>query len=390
MPKEKKWVLVPNMYDKSLLRNLLGYQMSFIFELKYTPSCRFIDLIVNGNYRGNYMICEKIEVREDRLALSELDETSNEEPEVTGGYLLELQGSKRKGDLSIFKTTKGISLSVEYPNVDDITEEQREYIINKINAVEAEVYKNNTEHVDLESFARYFIIEDFSANQDEIFNSVFLYKERGDEKIYFGPVWDFDLAFDNAQILYPTNEKKNFAFKYGLSNGSSKQLVAHLLSIEKVLKKVKDVWQEMTNTVFTKQVIRDFIDEKVEEINESQKLNYMRWDVLSKKQFMEAVLRGSFEAEVDYLKEFVEDRFDVFGNIVDTATVESVLEEVKGRNPWGGGGGWGNGDRPWGRGNNTWPRGNNSWPNGDNPWGGNGNNPWGGNGENPWNTGNNP
>ena len=388
--KEKKWVLVPNMYDKSLLRNLLGYQMSFIFELKYTPSCRFIDLIVNGNYRGNYMICEKIEVREDRLALSELDETSNEEPEVTGGYLLELQGSKRKGDLSIFKTTQGISLSVEYPNVDDITEEQREYIINKINAVEAEVYKNNTEHVDLESFARYFIIEDFSANQDEIFNSAFLYKERGDEKIYFGPVWDFDLAFDNAQILYPTNEKKNFAFKYGLSNGSSKQLVAHLLSIEKVLKKVKDVWQEMTNTVFTKEVIRDFIDEKVEEINESQKLNYMRWDVLSKKQFMEAVLRGSFEAEVDYLKEFVEDRFDVFGNIVDTATVESVLEEVKGRNPWGGGGGWGNGDRPWGRGNNTWPRGNNSWPNGDNPWGGNGNNPWGGNGENPLNTGNNP
>ena len=185
-------------------------------------------------------------------------------------------------------------------------------------------------------------------------------------------------------------KKKNFAFKYGLSNGSSKQLVAHLLSIEKVLKKVKDVWQEMTNTVFTKEVIRDFIDEKVEEINESQKLNYMRWDVLNKKQFMEAVLRGSFEAEVDYLKEFVEDRFDVFGNIVDTATVESVLEEVKGRNPWGGGGGWGNGDRPWGRGNNTWPRGNNSWPNGDNPWGGNGNNPWGGNGENPLNTGNNP
>ena len=145
----------------------------------------------------------------------------------------------------------------------------------------------------------------------------------------------------------------------------------------------------MTNTVFTKEIIKDFIDEKAEEINESQKLNYMRWDVLNKKQFMEPVLRGSFEAEVDYLKEFIEARFDVFGNLVETATVETVLEEVKGRNPWGGGG-WGNEDRPWERGNGTWPRGNGTWPNGDNTWGGNGNNPWGGNGENPWNTGNNP
>ena len=152
--KEKKWVLVPNMFDKSLLRNLLGYQMSFIFELKYTPSCRFIDLIVNGNYRGNYMICEKIQVKEDRLALTELDETSNEEPEITGGYLLEGQGRRRKGDLSVFKTTQGISLSVEYPDVDDITEEQREYIINKINAVEAEIYENNTEHIDFRIFCK--------------------------------------------------------------------------------------------------------------------------------------------------------------------------------------------------------------------------------------------
>ena len=56
------------MYDKSLLRNLLGYEMSFIFGLKFTPSCRFIDLIVNGNYRGNYMICDKIQVSDERLA----------------------------------------------------------------------------------------------------------------------------------------------------------------------------------------------------------------------------------------------------------------------------------------------------------------------------------
>ena len=344
--KAKKWVLVPNMYDKSLLRNVLGYQMSFIFGLKFTPSCRFIDLIINGNYRGNYLICDKIEVSDERLSLSKMDETCNQEPEISGGYLIEGQGSRKKNDPSIFKTEKGISLSYNYPDVEDMTEEQKTYIKNKIDEIEAQIYEGNAENIDLESFARYFLVEDFSGNQDEIFNSFYFFKERGDDKLYFGPVWDFDLAFDNAMVLYPTNEKKNFSYKYALSNGSAEKLVSQLLSIETVLQKVKDTWIEMTNTVFTKDIIRDYLDEQIAYISESQKLNYMKWDVLNSKQFMEAVIRGSFEAEVNYLKEFVENRFDIFGEIVSSSTTESVLEQTKGGwgfpwgdNPWGG---WGN------------------------------------------------
>ena len=93
----------------------------------------------------------------------------------------------------------------------------------------------------------------------------------------------------------------------------------------------------------------------------------MKWEVLCSKQFIEALTRGSFDAEVEYFKEFVENRFDIFGNLVASATTESVLEETKGS--WGFQ--WGGGDNPWGG-------------NGNNPWGGNGDNPWGG-----WNNGNN-
>ena len=345
--KAKKWILVPNMFDKTLLRNLLGYQMSFIFGLKFTPSCRYIDLIINGNFRGNYLICDKIEVSKQRLDLDKMDETCVEEPEISGGYLIEGQGSRRKGDPSIFKTSQGISYTYKYPEYEDLTEEQKEYITKKFDEVEAEILEGKADSIDLESFARYFLLEDFSANQDEIFNSFFIFKERGDDKLHFGPVWDFDLAFDNAQILYPTNEKKNFAYKFGLSNGSANKLLSQLLSNEVVLQKVKDLWIEMTNTVFTKEIIRDYIDEQVEYINESQKLNFMKWDVLSSKQFMEAVCRGTFQAEIDYLKEFVDNRFDIFGNIVSSATTESVLEETKKGWPWGGN--WGdNGNNPWG------------------------------------------
>jgi hypothetical protein len=266
-----------------------------------------------------------------------MDETCIEEPEISGGYLLQCRGNGRNRDILSFKTNKGITLSYEYPKLEDITEEQKIYIKNKIDEIEAKVYVNITENIDLESFTRYFLVEDFSANHDGIFNSFYLYKEREDEKIYFGPVWDFDLAFDNAMILYPTNEKKNFAYKYGLSNGSANKFLSNLLSNDTVLQKVKDTWKLMTNTVFTKEVMRDYIDELFELIYESQRLNYIRWDVLNTRQFMEAVIRGSFEAEVDYLKEYVEKRFDVFGEIVANATSASVLEEVPtpGPGPWG-------------------------------------------------------
>jgi hypothetical protein len=183
------------MYDKSLLRNLLGYEMSFIFGLKFTPSCRFIDLIVNGNYRGNYMICDKIQVSDERLALSKMDPSCNQEPEITGGYLIEGQGSKRQTDPSLFKSSKGITFSYEYPDIDDITEQQKSYIKNKFDEVEAQIYAGNADNVDLESFARYFLVEDFSGNQDFIFNSFYLFKERADNKLLFWSSLGFRFSF---------------------------------------------------------------------------------------------------------------------------------------------------------------------------------------------------
>ena len=141
-----------------------------------------MDLILNGNFRGNYLICDKIEVKSDRVDISKMDETCEQEPEISGGYLLQATGSKRRGSPDSFKTEKGITLSYEYPDAEDITEAQKEYITSKINEIEAKIYENNVEDIDLESFARYFLVEDFSANQDGIFNSFFLYKERGDDK----------------------------------------------------------------------------------------------------------------------------------------------------------------------------------------------------------------
>ena len=146
----------------------------------------------------------------------------------------------------------------------------------------------------------------------------------------------------------------------------------------------------MTSSGFTKEAILSFINEQVELINESQKLNFIRWNILNEKQFLQPAARGSYEAEIQYLKEFIENRFSIFGDIVNSATTQSVNEEVQGG--WGsnGAGMWGwpgqNGWPNWGNGQNG-QNGQNGWPN----WGDgqNGQNGWpnwgdGQNGQNGW------
>ena len=377
--KAKKWVLFANMYDKTLLRNRIGYKMSTIFGLKYTPACNHVDVILNGDFKGNYLLCDQIEVNEKRVDITKMDSTNTNEPEITGGYLIEGDAFAEK-EPSYFKTKEGILFAIKHPNSDDITQQQKDYIEKYFNKVESEIYQNNLENIDFESFARYFLIEDFAGNIDGIWSSFYLTKDRGDDKIYFGPVWDLDLAFDNDMIIYPTNEKKNFCFKYIYSNGSTQDLVMKLLSNDSLLAKVKEIWTKMTNSGFDKETMIGFINEQVELINESQKLNFIRWDVLKEKQFLQPTARGSYEAEIEYLKEFIENRFTIFDQIVTNANAETVNEKVQGG--WNGGmGGMGGGGWSWpgwGDGGNG---GNGGWPGwGD---GGNGGFPgWGGNGGN--------
>ena len=324
----KKWVLISNIYDKTLIRNVLAYKISSLFKLKYTPSCRYIDLIFNGNFMGNYLICDKIEVSEGRLNITKMDETCTKEPELSGGYLIEGDTNGKK-DKTYFKTNQGIRFSIKHPKKEILTKEQYNYIANKFNVIESEVYDNNINNIDIESFTKYFIVEEFCANVDAVYNSIYLFKERNDDKLFFGPVWDMDLAFDNSYILFPTNEKKNFAYKFTIANGSTKKIVSKLLNNETILKNIKKKWDKMVNSVFTKEYIINFINEQYEYIYESQKLNFMRWKVLGGRIFMEPQIFENYDKEVDYLKQFIEKRFDTFGQIISNSTTKSVLEEYK-------------------------------------------------------------
>ena len=136
--KAKKWNLMANHSDKTLLRTLLAMKISTLFEMSNTPECRPVDVMVNGEFKGNYNLCDKIEYNKNRVELGELDKNIEQEP-VDGGYLFEAtQYAYKEG--YYLNTTQGIILWVRYPEQEDITVEQLNYINNKLNEVEAEGY----------------------------------------------------------------------------------------------------------------------------------------------------------------------------------------------------------------------------------------------------------
>ena len=322
----KKWNLMANHSDKTLLRTLLAMKISTLFEMPFTPECRPVDVIVNGEFKGNYNLCDKIEYNKNRIDLGELNEKDKQEP-VDGGYLFEAtQYAYKEG--YYLNTTRGIILGVRYPEKEDISVEQLEYINNKLNKVEEEGYNGIVDNIDFESFSKYLLVQEL-CGQSETFWSTYMTKRRNDEKIYFGPVWDFDLAFDNDNRVFSTLNKTNFLFKYDSSAGTMREFAVKLLNNEQLLQSVKDMWRKMTQEKVTKEIILSFIDEQVEKIYESQKLNFKRYDILNKKVIASPTARCSYKREVAYLKEYMPKRFDLVNDIVESATTTSVNEEVK-------------------------------------------------------------
>ena len=364
--KAKKWVLLANHMDKSLIRNLVAFKISSLLGQKYSPACKSIDLIVDGDFEGNYIICDKIEKGKGRVELDSMDETYNEYPNITGGYLMEIDGFADQEPYH-FTSKKGVKVTIKYP---DTTNQQNSYLKNWFDSIEENIYNNqNVDNVDLETFSQFFILNEFCADIDSVWSSYYITKQRNDDKMHFGPAWDFDLSLDNDNRLYPTNSKEKWIFNFGLSSGTFRQFISKLVSCQKSLNYVQQKWLDVTTNSFTKENVFNFIEEQIKYIDESQKLNFKRWDVLNKILQYEAVARGSYEEEIKHLKEFIEERFMIFGNMLLSANTSSFEVQEEGRWPGFNPGDWGNWQWPWNNtngDNHNWPWNNPNWDNNNN------------------------
>ena len=309
MPRNKHWTLLANYSDKTLMRNEVAFWMSRKAGYAYTPRQKYVDVKLNGEYLGNYMLCEHIRIDQNRVNISE-------GASVSGGFLFEID--ERRDDISeaYYFDTKGkdegshkLIVAVKRPELPDITEAQKEYVKAHFQKIEDALYARNgltpendlPKYLDVESFIDYFIISELSKNVDgNLRLSTYMYKKEDDDRLFFGPVWDFDLAFGNADY--------NNCFTTEGWYGYDTRWYRYFFRTEKYREMLVDRWKELRSTEFTDAKMFAYIDEVAAELEISQQKNFERWKILDKKVWPNYKVPGSYRGEIAYLKEFISKR----------------------------------------------------------------------------------
>ena len=316
--KAKKWTLISNYGDKTLMRNLLAFHISEVIGMPYTPYGRSVDVILNGEYKGCYQLCDQIEVNKNRVNIDEMETSDISGEALTGGYLWEIDAYADQ-EVSWFNSNHNIPVTIKSPDEEDITPEQSKYVADFFNKMEETVYAtyfDNKDYgwrsiLDAETFLKHFLIGELSGNTDTYW-SVYQYKKRGEDKAYTGPVWDFDIAFDNDYRTYPLNNKSEFVcFNGGSTAGSMGQFVRRVvLQDAQTIPELREIWAVARCNGIDSASLCMWIDSIAEEIDCSQTFTFMRWDILNRQEHMNPVARGSFAAEVAYLKDYISKRVE--------------------------------------------------------------------------------
>jgi len=315
--KAKDWTLINNWGDKTLMRNLLAFDFSKRLEMPYTPAGKPVDVVLNGNYVGCYQLCDQIEVNPGRVEVEKIDENCTSEDSLKGGYMIEMD-AYASGETVWFSSNRGVPVTVKYPDEDDITQSQQDYIKSHFNLMESTLFSNPTKaisnYIDTGTFLRHFLVGEFSGNTDTYW-STYMYKYRNDEKFYFGPCWDFDLAYENDNRTYPINgtidqPRTEWVYKSGGSAaGGVRDIVDKILNDSYTYKQLKNIWAQYRDQgVISEHALHSVVDNYASEMEASQQLNFVRWPIMNDYVHQNPQIYGSYEGEVQNVKNYISNR----------------------------------------------------------------------------------
>lgn len=320
--KAKKWTLINNYGDKTLLRNILAFETSRRLNMPYTVYCQPVDVIMNGEYQGCYQLCDQISITDNRVPITEMTPADTQEPELTGGYLIEVDAYASR-ESSWFTSSRNIPVTIKSPDEDEITTEQKNYIRSYFNLMESAAFSTKFQdpsegyrrRLDVESFLRHFLVGEFSGNTDTYW-STYMYKDRNQDYFTVAPSWDFDLAYDNDNRVYPVNGKSNWVYADGGSSaGSMKSLVSRILSDTYGAARLKAIWKDVRDSgKFSEASLVGFVDSVAREIDASQRLNFIRWPILSSKVHQNVKALGSYSAELEVVRDYIPARIEWIDN----------------------------------------------------------------------------
>ncbi len=302
--KAKKWTLINNYGDKTLMRNLLAFELSRKLGMPYTPYGTSVDVLLNGEYKGCYQLCDQVQVHKNRVAITEMSSSDNSGTALTGGYFIEVDAYANQ-EVSWFNSNKGNPVTIKSPEEDSITSQQKDYIKSYFNKMENQW----TMYLDKNTFLRHFLVGELSGNTDTYW-SVYMYKDRDNDQMYTGPVWDFDLAFDNDNRTYPVCGKSDYIYRSGGScAGKMKTFVDNIVvKNAEARAQMLNIWDEARQAGLTEDNLVAFVDSLELQLEHSQRLNFLRWNIMNSRVHQNPKTWGSYTAEVQNVRRFVTER----------------------------------------------------------------------------------
>lgn len=322
LPKDKKWVLTANYTDKTLLRNqFIGYLDNTIFtNMSWNPSFKSIDFVLDGVYKGTYIIGEKPKLSDKRVDvqdMSDIKKDSNGDSIIDihdGGFLVEFNA--RQDEDFNFITTHHQPISLKDPDdKEDVTEEMFSYTKNIIQTAEDALFSDQyrdeetgyAHYFDVPSLVDWYVsnelVKNLDSNDLECFGSVYMFYDPQDGKLHMGPNWDFDLACGNT----PSNNcymPTGFWVRRGI-------LMTRLFQDNHFRMKVRQRWDEIKEPLY--QAINNEIQAEADEIQVSQTYNFQKWPVLGQYVWPSSPTgfgkRDTYTKELNYLINWLNERY---------------------------------------------------------------------------------
>jgi len=326
-PEEEDWVLHGPYSDKSLMRNWLIFNIASKMG-RYSSRTRLVELVINGDYRGVYVFMEKLKRDKNRVDVNKLKSDEVDGDDLTGGYIFKIDktaGSELGGWFS--PSLPGLGqptfYQYHYPKGSDIVPEQEAYIQGYVAAFEemmasddfADPDSGYTQYIDVDSAVDFFIVNEITRNVDAYRLSTFLHKDKdsiGGGKLVFGPIWDFNLGFGNADY-YDGGNRVGFQVQEGIPDTDNFPIPFWWEKLWKdpaFNEQVQQRWTSLRQGPWRTDSLMQFIDATATTLQDASQRNFERWPVLDSYVWPNLFVGGTYAAEITYLKMWLFDRLE--------------------------------------------------------------------------------
>ena len=347
MPADNDWVLYAPYNDVSMLRNVLTYNIWNQMD-HWGPRTKFCEVILNGDYRGIYILTESIKKADKRVEIAKLRDIDTTGLDVTGGYIMKIDKNNNASDKSFVSKIKStnntdVAWLYHYPKSKDIHPKQEAYIHRFIDSMETAINASNfadpvagyAKYISPQSFIDYLIITEFTNNADAYKSSAYFYKEKkaadGTKgKMKAGPVWDYNLAIGNVSFC---NGAAYTGWMYNGCNPATMpmpKIWSRLLQDPNFANQVKCRYKELRKDLLSVASINKFLDSyALDTLAQAQVRHFTRWKILGTNPgFFNAYVVNSYSEEMQKVKSWISNRLTwIDNNLGGICTIITALEE---------------------------------------------------------------